>query len=100
MIQVECIARGYLAGLGLREYEASGAISAVELPSGLVEGSQLPEPIFTPTTKEEVGTHDEFMTFADVTEQEGAEVADELRRITLDVYRRGASIAAERGMPS
>jgi phosphoribosylaminoimidazole-succinocarboxamide synthase len=98
MVQVECIARGYLAGLGLREYQSSGAISGVALPSGLVEGSRLPEPIFTPTTKEAVGTHDEFITFDDVVGQEGAEVAAELRQITLEVYRRGAAIAADRGV--
>lgn len=98
MIQVECIARGYLAGLGLREYESAGAISGVALPSGLVEGSRLPEPIFTPTTKEAVGTHDEFITFDDVVGQESAEVAAELRQITLEVYRRGAAIAADRGV--
>jgi phosphoribosylaminoimidazole-succinocarboxamide synthase len=98
MIQVECIARGYLAGLGLREYEATGAISGVPLPAGLSEGSRLPQPIFTPTTKAEVGTHDEFITFDDVIKQEGADVADELRRLTVEVYQRGADIAAERGV--
>ena len=61
MIPVECIARGYLAGLGLKEYEAGGAVSGVVLPPGLVEGSKLPEPVFTPTTKAPVGTHDEFI---------------------------------------
>jgi phosphoribosylaminoimidazole-succinocarboxamide synthase len=98
MVHVECIARGYLAGLGLKEYEATGAVSAVELPSGLAEGSRLPSPIFTPTTKAEVGTHDEFITFDDVIEQEGKDVAEQLRQITLEVYRRGSEIAAERGV--
>jgi phosphoribosylaminoimidazole-succinocarboxamide synthase len=98
MIQVECIARGYLAGLGLAEYQESGAISGVPLPDGLTEGSRLPAPIFTPTTKEDVGTHDEFITFDDVIGQEGAGVADELRRLTLEIYRRGAVIAADRGI--
>ncbi|MEV5893175.1 phosphoribosylaminoimidazolesuccinocarboxamide synthase [Nonomuraea fuscirosea] len=98
MVQVECIARGYLAGLGLKEYERDGAVSGVPLPAGLVEGSQLPEPIFTPTTKAQIGTHDEFITFADVVNQEGAEVAEELRRITLDVYKRGSEIARARGI--
>ncbi|WP_327588582.1 phosphoribosylaminoimidazolesuccinocarboxamide synthase [Nonomuraea sp. NBC_00507] len=98
MVQVECIARGYLAGLGLKEYERDGAVSGVSLPAGLAEGSQLPEPIFTPTTKAQIGTHDEFITFDDVVNQEGAEVADELRRITLDVYKRGAEIARARGI--
>jgi phosphoribosylaminoimidazole-succinocarboxamide synthase len=99
MVQVECIARGYLAGLGLKEYEKSGAVSGVPLPDRLVEGSQLPEPIFTPTTKAGPGEgHDEFITYADVELQVGADMAAELRRITLDVYRRGAAIAADRGI--
>jgi phosphoribosylaminoimidazole-succinocarboxamide synthase len=98
MIAVECIARGYLAGLGLAEYQRTGTVSGVALPPGLVEGSRLPEPIFTPTTKAPVGVHDEFMTFDEVAAQLGAEVADELRRLTIEVYRRGAAIAAERGV--
>jgi phosphoribosylaminoimidazole-succinocarboxamide synthase len=97
MLPVECIARGYLAGLGLREYEASGAVSGVRLPPGLAEGSRLPEPIFTPTTKAAVG-HDEFITFGDVADQVGQPIANELRRITLEVYRRGADLAARRGI--
>lgn len=99
MVMVECIARGYLAGSGLKEYERDGAVSGVGLPGGLIEGSQLPEPIFTPTTKAPVGEgHDEFMTFADVEAEVGAERAAELRRITLEVYRRGQNIAATKGI--
>ncbi len=97
MLPVECIARGYLAGQGLREYEVSGAVSGVGLPTGLAEGSRLPEPIFTPTTKAAAG-HDELITFGDVTAQLGGSVARELRRITLEVYRRGADLAARRGI--
>jgi phosphoribosylaminoimidazole-succinocarboxamide synthase len=97
MVQVECIGRGYLAGLGLEEYRRTGAVSGVPLPSGLVEGSQLPEPIFTPTTKATEG-HDEAMTFEDVVDQVGADLADRLREVTLEVYRRGAALAAERGV--
>nr|WP_202420133.1 phosphoribosylaminoimidazolesuccinocarboxamide synthase [Actinomadura rayongensis] len=97
MLPVEWIARGYLAGLGLQEYEKTGTVSGVRLPSGLVEASRLPEPIFTPTTKATVG-HDEFITYADVVEEIGAETAERLREVTLDVYRRGAAIAAERGI--
>ncbi|RCG27881.1 phosphoribosylaminoimidazolesuccinocarboxamide synthase [Sphaerisporangium album] len=98
MVSVECIARGYLTGSGLKEYQARGSVSGVALPPGLVEGSRLPEPIFTPTTKAPLGEHDEFITFDDVIAQEGAETAEELRRATLEVYRRGAEIAAERGI--
>jgi phosphoribosylaminoimidazole-succinocarboxamide synthase len=98
MLPVECIARGYLAGLGLKEYEKDGAVSGVALPPGLVEGSRLPEPIFTPTTKAPVGEHDEFMTFADAEALVGAETAAHLRELTLAVYSRGAALAAERGL--
>lgn len=98
MVPVECIARGYLTGLGLKEYEKSGSVSGVALPAGLVEASKLPEPIFTPTTKAPVGEHDEFITYADVVTQVGAETAQRLRQITLDVYRRGAALAQERGL--
>jgi len=97
MLPVECIARGYLVGLGLKEYEKHGAVSGLPLPPGLVEADRLPEPIFTPTTKATVG-HDEFITFDDVAELVGAETAKQLREITLEVYRRGAAIALERGI--
>ncbi len=98
MLPVECIARGYLAGLGLKEYEKHGAVSGVALPDGLVEGSKLPEPIFTPTTKAPVGEHDEFMTFADAEALVGADTAAGLRELTLQVYSRGAALAAEKGL--
>lgn len=99
MVMVECIARGYLAGSGLKEYERDGAVSGVALPAGLIEGSDLPEPIFTPTTKVAPGEgHDEFMTFAEVRAAVGDAQAEELRRITLDVYRRGSEIARAKGI--
>jgi phosphoribosylaminoimidazole-succinocarboxamide synthase len=97
MIPVECIARGYLAGLGLDSYRASGSVSGVPLPPGLAEGSRLPEPVFTPSTKATTG-HDEFMTFDDMAAEVGAATAAELRRITLEVYQRGADLAAARGV--
>jgi phosphoribosylaminoimidazole-succinocarboxamide synthase len=97
MLPVECIARGYLAGLGLDSYRTNSTVSGIPLPPGLSEGSRLPEPIFTPTTKATIG-HDEFLTFAEVVGQIGGGTADELRRITLEVYRRGADLAAERGV--
>jgi phosphoribosylaminoimidazole-succinocarboxamide synthase len=97
MIPVECIARGYLTGLGLREYQKQGTVSGIALPPGLVEGSRLPEPIFTPTTKASVG-HDEFITFDDVVNEVGRDTAEKLRDLTLDVYRRGAEHAAENGI--
>ena len=98
MLPVECIARGYLAGLGLQEYQKHGSVSGVALPPGLVEGSKLPEPIFTPTTKAPVGEHDEFMTFEDVVAALGADTAARLRDLTLAVYARGADIAGQNGI--
>lgn len=97
MMPVECIARGYLAGLGLDSYRATGTVSGIPLPPGLAEGSPLPEPIWTPTTKATTG-HDEFLTFDDVARELGGHTAAELRRITLEVYRRGAELAAGRGV--
>ncbi|WP_067538956.1 phosphoribosylaminoimidazolesuccinocarboxamide synthase [Nocardia crassostreae] len=98
MVKVECIARGYLTGSGLAEYNRTGEVSGIALPPGLREGDKLPEPIFTPTTKAEVGTHDEFITFDDVVNQEGKEVAEKLRDLTIEVYSRGAEHAAARGV--
>ena len=97
MVPVECIARGYLAGLGLASYNETGTVSGVPLPPGLVEASRLAEPVFTPTTKAAAG-HDEPMTYQEVVDLVGAETAAELKRITLEVYRRGATLAAERGV--
>jgi phosphoribosylaminoimidazole-succinocarboxamide synthase len=98
MVPVECVARGYLAGSGTTQYEATGAVSGVPLPPGLVEGSQLPEPIFTPTTKAPVGAHDEPMTMDEVRTEVGPSLADELVDVTLQIYSRGAALAAERGI--
>ena len=97
MLPVEFIARGYLAGLGLREYEKQGTVSGVSLPPGLVEGSRLPEPVFTPTTKAEVG-HDEFITYDDVARQIGEDTAARLRDLTLETYIRGAELARRGGV--
>jgi phosphoribosylaminoimidazole-succinocarboxamide synthase len=97
IVPVECIARGYLTGLGLDSYRESGTVSGVKLPPGLVEASRLPEPVFTPTTKAAAG-HDEPMTYEDVADLVGAETAAQLQRLTLEVYRRGAAIAADRGI--
>ena len=97
MLPVECIARGYLAGLGLVSYNETGTICGVRLPAGLGEGSRLPEPVSTPTTKAAAG-HDEPMTRHEVADLVGAPVAAELERVTLEVYRRGAQLAASRGI--
>ncbi|MCH5645429.1 phosphoribosylaminoimidazolesuccinocarboxamide synthase [Gordonia sp. ABSL49_1] len=98
MVAVECVARGYLTGSGLLDYRATGSVCGIDLPTGLDEASKLPTPIFTPATKAEQGEHDENISFAHVVEQEGAERAEALRTATLDIYSRGADIAAERGI--
>jgi phosphoribosylaminoimidazole-succinocarboxamide synthase len=97
MLPVECIARGYLAGLGLASYRETGTISGVRLPAGLGEGSRLPEPVFTPTTKAAAG-HDQPMTAAEVAALVGTSAAADLERVTLEVYRRGAELAGSRGI--
>jgi phosphoribosylaminoimidazole-succinocarboxamide synthase len=98
IVPFECIARGYLTGSGLRDYRRDGAVSGVALPPGLTDGSQLPEPIFTPSTKAPLGEHDEPVAFDKIAADLGADVARELRRITLEVYRRGSELAASRGI--
>ena len=98
MMPVECVARGYLTGSGLSDYRATGAVCGEPLPAGLQDGSRLPEPIFTPATKAAVGDHDENIGFEQVVELVGAELAAELRRVTLAVYARGAALTAARGI--
>ncbi|GAB3882088.1 hypothetical protein GCM10027612_12130 [Microbispora bryophytorum subsp. camponoti] len=98
MVPVECVARGYLTGSGLVDYRREGVVSGVRLPEGLTDGSRLPEPIFTPSSKAPMGEHDEPMTYEEVAAEVGEDVAERLRRITLDVYSRGAEIALERGI--
>ncbi|GAA0308430.1 phosphoribosylaminoimidazolesuccinocarboxamide synthase [Kineococcus aurantiacus] len=98
MFPVECVARGYLTGSGLVEYQRDQAVCGVPLPPGLVDGSRLEEPIFTPATKAEVGEHDENVSFAHVAATVGAQAAAELRDLTLAVYRRAERIARERGI--
>ena len=98
MVPVECVARGYLAGSGLADYRASGRVCGVALPDGLVDGSRLPEPIFTPATKAELGSHDENVAFEAVAAAIGKAEAADLRRLTLAVYARAEAIARERGI--
>jgi len=98
MLSVECVARGYLAGSGLVDYRATGAVCGVPLPPGLEDGSELPEPVFTPATKAAMGEHDENVSYDAVVDVVGADVAAELRRITLEVYSRGRDVARERGI--
>lgn len=98
MFPVECIVRGYLTGSGLSDYRRTGEVCGVRLPEGLVEGSKLPEPVFTPTTKAAVGDHDEAVTFDAVAGTIGTQAAHRLRDLSLEIYRRGADVAAERGI--
>ena len=90
MLPVECIARGYLTGSGYAQYASTGSLCGISLPAGLLDGSRLDEPIFTPTTKAPPGRHDEFI--------DAATVSPEVAELTLAVYRRGAELAAERGI--
>ena len=98
MVQVECVARGYLTGGGLKDYDATGVVSGVALPPGLVDGSELPEPVFTPTSKAAVGDHDLPMTYAEVEQQVGPSLAAELRDVTMRVYARGREVARGAGI--
>ncbi len=98
MVPVECVARGYLTGSGLADYRRTGAVCGVALPGGLVESSALPEPIFTPATKADLGDHDENVDFATVAAQVGEDLAAELRDSTLRIYATAAAHAAGRGI--
>jgi phosphoribosylaminoimidazole-succinocarboxamide synthase len=98
MLPVECVARGYLSGSGTVEYRRTGSIRDVPLPAGLVEGSRLPEPVFTPSTKAAVGEHDEAIEFAAVVDAVGETLAAQLRALTLALYRRAAEIAEGAGI--
>ena len=98
MFPVECVARGYLTGSGLIDYEATGEVCGVPLPPGLVDGSRLPEPIFTPATKADLGEHDENVSFEQITDTVGLESATALRDLTLRIYARAEEIARERGI--
>jgi phosphoribosylaminoimidazole-succinocarboxamide synthase len=98
MLPVECVARGYLSGSGTVEYQRTGSIRDVALPDGLVEGSRLPSPVFTPSTKAEVGEHDEAIDFSAVVAAVGAARAEELRELTLALYSRAAEIALDAGI--
>ncbi|MBG6084186.1 phosphoribosylaminoimidazolesuccinocarboxamide synthase [Zhihengliuella flava] len=98
MYPIECIARGYLTGSGLKEYNASRTVCSLPLPDGLVDGSKLEPAIYTPSAKAEVGEHDENITYEQTVERVGAETAAELSRLTLQLYTRAEQIARERGI--
>jgi len=97
-LPVECIVRGYLSGSGWKDYQATGAVCGIRLPAGLAESDRLPEPIFTPSTKAELGTHDENISFERMVELCGLETAEQVRDITLKIYGRARDIADTKGI--
>jgi phosphoribosylaminoimidazole-succinocarboxamide synthase len=99
MVPVECVVRGYITGSGWKDYQATGAVCGIELPAGLSESEQLPEPIFTPATKADIGDHDENVDFDRAAEIVGDRaLLEELRRLSIAIYERGAAHARERGI--
>src|SRR5262245_34227857 len=97
-IPIEAVVRGYLAGSGWKEYQQRGAVCGVELPKGLKQSSRLPEPIFTPATKAEAGTHDENISFEQTVAMIGANMAHRVRHVAIDLYRQAAAYALTRGI--
>jgi len=95
---IECVVRGYLAGSGLKDYQKSGAVCGIALPAGLRESDRLPEPIFTPATKAEVGLHDENISEAEAGRRIGADTVQRLKALSLEIYRRASAYAARRGI--
>jgi phosphoribosylaminoimidazole-succinocarboxamide synthase len=97
-LPVECVVRGYLSGSGWLEYKDRGTVCGIKLPKGLVESSKLPEPIFTPATKEELGKHDENITFERMGQIVGKELAEQIRQLSIQIYSRAATFAEEKGI--
>jgi phosphoribosylaminoimidazole-succinocarboxamide synthase len=97
-LPVECVVRGYITGSGWQSYQRDGSVCGIQLPRGLVESDQLPEPIFTPSTKEELGKHDINIDFDEMVRRVGASVAEQARDLSLAIYKQGSRIAAEKGI--
>ncbi len=97
-LPVECIARGYLSGSGWNDYKGTGSVCGIRLPAGLRESEKLPEPIFTPSTKAEIGVHDQNISFDEMVGMVGSESAERIRALTLRLYREGAAYAEQRGI--
>ena len=97
-ILIECVARGYIIGGGWKDYQATGCVCGIKLPEGLKQAEKLPEPIFTPATKAEVGTHDENISFEKVVELYGESIATQLRDLTISLYKKAADFAATKGI--
>lgn len=97
-ILIECVARGYIIGGGWKDYQATGCVCGIKLPEGLKQAKKLPEPIFTPAAKAEVGTHDENISFEKVVELYGESIATQLRDLTISLYKKAADFAATKGI--
>ena len=97
-LPVECIVRGYISGSGWKSYQKEGHVCGIDLPDGLRESDRLPEPLYTPSTKAEAGLHDENISYEKTVELLGAETAEKVKRLSLDIYKRGAEIALEKGI--
>jgi phosphoribosylaminoimidazole-succinocarboxamide synthase len=97
-LPIECVVRGYISGSGWKSYQENGTVCGISLPHGLKESGQLPEPIFTPSTKEEQGAHDINISFDEAVDIVGAELAETVRDLSLAIYKKGAALAAEKGI--
>jgi len=97
-LPIECVVRGYISGSGWKSYQASGNVCGIQLPRGLAESDKLSEPIFTPSTKEEVGTHDINIDFEEAAKLVGKETAEKVRNLSIEIYQKGADLAAEKGI--
>lgn len=97
-LPIECVVRGYISGSGWKSYQESGEVCGIKLPAGLKESDQLVEPIFTPSTKEELGAHDINIDFDEAVKMVGAELAEQVRDLSISIYKKGAALAAEKGI--
>ena len=97
-LPIECVVRGYISGSGWKSYQRDGTVCGIALPEGLLESEKLPEPLFTPSTKEEVGLHDINISFEDAADRIGKEIADRVRDLSLAIYKKGVQVAAEKGI--
>ncbi len=98
VLPIECVVRGYISGSGWKSYQQSGEVCGIELPAGLQESDQLPEPIFTPSTKEELGKHDINISFAEMAQRVGQDLAERARDLSLAIYRQGVELARRKGI--
>ncbi len=98
VLPIECVVRGYISGSGWKSYQQSGDVCGIKLPAGLKESDQLPEPIFTPSTKEELGKHDINISFEEMVDRVGLDLAEQARDLSLAIYRQGVELAKRKGI--